>query len=128
MSKNKPPYSIEVDVETAFLEEQSQPEDDRYVFSYTITIHNSGSLPAQLLTRRWVITNGNGKVEEIRGEGVVGEQPHLSPGESFRYTSGVILETPVGTMEGSYQMVADDTQEFEAAIPIFTLSIPNGLH
>jgi ApaG protein len=85
-------------------------------------------VPAQLLTRHWIITDANNKVQEVKGEGVVGEQPHLKPGEQFRYTSGTMLETPVGSMKGSYQMIADDGVEFDAEIPVFTLSIPRTLH
>lgn len=121
-------YNIEVEVETRYIEEQSLPEQARYVFSYTITIRNSGKVPAQLLHRHWVITDANNKVQEVKGEGVVGEQPHLNPGENFRYTSGTMLETPVGSMHGSYQMVTDDGVEFDAEIPVFTLSTPRILH
>ena len=121
-------YNIKVEVETQYIEEQSLPEQDHYVFAYTITIHNSGEIPAQLLSRHWVITDANNKVQEVKGEGVVGEQPHLRPGESYRYTSGTMLETPVGTMRGSYQMIADDGVEFDAAIPQFTLAMPRTLH
>jgi len=121
-------YKIEVDVETRYIEEQSIPEQERYVFSYTITIRNIGEQPAQLLHRHWIITDANNKVQEVRGEGVVGEQPRLNPGENFRYTSGTMLETPVGSMRGTYQMVADDGVEFDADIPCFTLSTPRTLH
>lgn len=121
-------YSIEVEIETQYIEEQSLPDQDHYVFAYTITIHNSGEVPAQLLRRHWVITDANNKVQEVKGEGVVGEQPHLKPGERYRYTSGTMLETPVGTMRGSYQMIADDGVEFDADIPQFTLSMPRTLH
>ncbi|MCB1624487.1 MAG: Co2+/Mg2+ efflux protein ApaG [Pseudomonadales bacterium] len=119
---------ILIDVETAYLEEQSEPKDSRYVFAYTITIRNEGPQPAQLLTRHWIITDANGKVQEVRGDGVVGEQPHLEPGQGFRYSSGAVLETPVGSMHGSYQMVADDGAEFDAPIPAFRLAIPGVLH
>ncbi len=121
-------YNIEVQVETQYVEEQSLPDQDRYVFAYTITISNRGNIPARLLTRHWIITDANNKVQEVKGEGVVGEQPHLQPGEQFRYTSGTIIETPVGSMRGSYQMIADDGVEFDAQIPSFTLSIPRTLH
>ena len=121
-------YNIKVDVETQYVEEQSLPQQDRYVFAYTITIRNQGSVPAQLLSRHWIITDANNKVQEVKGEGVVGEQPHLKPGEQFRYTSGTMLETPVGSMKGTYQMIADDGVEFDAEIPVFTLSIPRTLH
>ncbi|MAT66382.1 MAG: Co2+/Mg2+ efflux protein ApaG [Gammaproteobacteria bacterium] len=122
------PYHIEVEVQTSYIEEQSSPEDNRYVFAYTITIHNTGSVAAKLLTRHWIITDSNGKTQEVRGEGVVGEQPHLTPGERFQYTSGTMIETSVGSMRGSYQMIADDGVEFDAEIPPFTLSIPRTLH
>ncbi|MGH8503321.1 MAG: Co2+/Mg2+ efflux protein ApaG [Gammaproteobacteria bacterium] len=121
-------YNIQVRVATAYIEGQSDAGQNRYVFAYTITIHNTGNVPAKLLTRHWVITDANGKVQEVRGEGVVGEQPHLQPGEGFQYTSGTMLETPVGTMRGSYQMLADDGTEFEAEIGAFTLSVPRVLH
>jgi len=115
-------------VETQYIEEQSLPDQDHYVFAYTITIHNDGEVPAQLLHRHWVITDANNKVQEVKGEGVVGEQPHLKPGERYRYTSGTMMETPVGTMRGSYQMIADDGVHFDAEIPTFTLSRPHALH
>lgn len=122
------PYDIRVDVRTRFLGDESAPADNRYVFAYTIRIANAGSVPAQLLTRHWIITDANGRVQEVRGDGVVGEQPHLSPGEHFEYTSGAILETAVGTMRGSYRMLADDGRHFDASIAPFTLSIPRTLH
>ncbi len=121
-------YNIKVDVETQYIEEQSHPEQGRYVFAYTITIENCGKVPAQLLRRHWVITDANNRVQEVKGEGVIGEQPHLKPGENFQYTSGTMLETPVGSMRGSYQMIADDGVEFDADIPLFSLSIPRILH
>lgn len=124
----KPSHQIRVDVSTSFLDEQSEPELDRYVFSYTITIANLGEVPAALLSRHWIITDANGKVQEVRGDGVVGEQPHLNPGEQFRYSSGTVLETPVGSMEGSYQMLADDGVRFDAPIAPFTLAVPGLLH
>ena len=121
-------HGIRVDVVTSYVEEQSNPGDGRFVFSYTITIRNEGEVPAKLLTRHWIITDANGKVQEVNGEGVVGEQPYLQPGEGFRYSSGAILETPVGAMQGSYRMVADDGQHFDAPIEPFTLAIPGVLH
>jgi len=121
-------YALEISVATQFLDEQSDPDSERYVFAYTIRIRNLGRLPAQLLDRHWVITDGNGKVEEVRGEGVVGEQPRLEPGEAFTYTSGAVLETAVGTMQGSYHMSGDDGTEFDAPIPAFTLAVPRTLH
>ena len=121
-------HHIEIAVRTTYIPAQSAPENNRYVFAYTITITNSGSTPAKLLTRHWVITDANEKTQEVRGEGVVGEQPYLVPGTSFEYPSGTILETPVGVMRGSYQMVADDGTRFDAEIPTFTLSVPRTLH
>ncbi len=122
------PNNIEVDVETRYIEEQSNPEQNYYVFAYTITIQNKGQQAAQLLTRHWVITDSNQKVQEVRGDGVVGEQPLLKPGEQFVYTSGTMLETAVGTMKGSYQMLADDGSQFDAEIDEFVLSTPRVLH
>jgi ApaG protein len=122
------PHDIHVSVAARFLDEHSAPQDQRFAFAYTITIRNEGSVPAQLVSRHWVITHGNGKIEEVRGPGVVGEQPHLDPGQAFEYTSGAIIETPVGTMQGSYHMIADDGTTFDALIPRFTLSIPRTLH
>lgn len=124
----KIPYNVKVAAKCFYLEEQSLPEQSRYVFAYTITIRNEGTLPAKLLTRHWIITDSNGKIEEVRGEGVVGEQPYLRPGEGFQYTSGAVIETPVGSMRGSYQMRADDGVDFDADIPTFTLSVPRTLH
>lgn len=120
--------TIDIAVETHYLEEQSIPDQDRYVFTYTITISNSGKVPAKLLRRHWIITDSEGNTQEVRGEGVVGEQPDIAPGDRYRYTSGTILETPVGTMQGSYTMRSDDGQEFDADIPVFTLAIPHILH
>ena len=119
---------IKVDVETRYDEDQSNPEKNYYVFAYTITIQNKGQQSAQLLTRHWVITDSNQKVQEVRGDGVVGEQPLLKPGEQFVYTSGTMLETAVGTMKGSYQMLADDGSHFDATIDEFVLSTPRVLH
>jgi len=121
-------YEIRVTTRTEFIPEQSDPEVERYVFSYTITLTNVGTVPAQLISRHWVITDSESKVQEVRGLGVVGEQPLLKPNESFEYTSGTALATPVGTMSGSYQMVAEDGVRFEAPIPEFTLSMPRVLH
>ena len=121
-------YNITIEVETTYVREQSLPEQNRYLFAYTITITNTGSIPVQLLSRHWIITDANNKVQEVRGDGVVGEQPHLTPGESFRYTSAAMLETPVGCMQGEYQMIADDGVEFEAEIPAFNLSTPHTIH
>ncbi|MEJ2106044.1 MAG: Co2+/Mg2+ efflux protein ApaG [Acidiferrobacteraceae bacterium] len=123
-----PRYNVKVSVRSAYLDEQSDPQDNRYVFAYTVTIENDGEVPAKLLSRHWVITDSDNQIQEVRGEGVVGEQPRLSPGERFEYTSGTVIGTPVGTMSGSYRMVADDGTTFEAEIPRFTLSIPRTLH
>ena len=125
---NTDAHAIKVKVQSRFLPEQSKPEESRFVFAYTIRIHNSGNVPARLISRHWLITDDNGKVQEVRGEGVVGEQPWLRPGEDFEYTSGAVLETAIGTMRGSYQMLADDGTEFDADIAPFTLSIPRTLH
>ena len=122
------PSAIEISVETAYLPEQSEPEDERYVFAYTITIRNTGGVAARLLNRHWIITDANGKVQEVEGEGVVGEQPHIRPGEAHRYSSGAVIETPVGTMEGSYGMLTDDGQPFRADIPRVRLAVPGVLH
>jgi ApaG protein len=119
---------IRVEVETSYLPEQSEPSNSRFVFAYTITIHNEGSIPARLLQRHWLITDANGKLQEVRGDGVVGEQPHLQPGQGFRYSSGAILETPVGSMQGSYRMQTDDGLHFDAAIAPFRLAMPGILH
>lgn len=121
-------HKIRVDVSTSYVDDQSKPDESRYVFSYTITIHNEGTVPAKLLTRHWVITDANGKVQEVRGDGVVGEQPHLQPGQGFRYSSGAVIETPVGAMQGSYQMMADDGARFDAQIAPFRLAKPGLLH
>jgi ApaG protein len=119
-----PLHRIRVDVETSYLEEQSDPRERKYVFSYTITLRNEGRVAAKLLTRHWIITDANGKVQEVRGDGVVGEQPHLKPGQGFRYSSGAMIETPVGAMQGSYQMVSDDGERFDAPIAPFRLAMP----
>ena len=124
----KSEYAIEVLVETDYIQEQSLPEKNRYVFAYTVTITNMGSMSAKLLRRHWIITDANNKIQEVHGDGVIGEQPHLKPGQSFQYTSGAMLETPVGCMEGTYDMIADDELEFDAAIPVFSLSTPHTLH
>ena len=119
---------ISVTVETVFIPDQSDPQQDRYVFAYTITITNTGTQPAQLVSRHWVITDAENKVQEVRGIGVVGEQPLLKSGEKFEYTSGTVIGTPVGTMYGTYQMVAEDGEHFDADIPVFTLAMPRVLH
>ena len=122
------PYAIGIDIATQYLDEESAPESGRYVFAYTIRIENRGSQPARLTHRHWVVTDADGHVEEVHGEGVVGEQPHLQPGEGFEYSSGVVLPTSLGTMHGSYDLVADDGTRFRADIPAFTLSTPRTLH
>ncbi len=121
-------YHIDVNVNTAYLADQSDPSSDRYVFAYTVTIANTGTVAAQLISRHWVITDAENVTQEVKGLGVVGEQPLLRPGESFEYTSGTAMATPVGTMRGSYQMVAEDGNKFDAEIPSFTLSMPRVLH
>ena len=121
-------YHISINVNTAYLAEQSDPSADRYVFAYTITITNTGTVAAQLISRHWIITDAENVTQEVKGLGVVGEQPLLRPGESFEYTSGTAMATPVGTMRGTYQMVAEDGNKFDAEIPQFTLSMPRVLH
>lgn len=123
-----PTRSIRLNVQTVYIEEQSTPEANQYVFAYTITIHNTGTIAARLLSRHWVITDANGNVREVRGEGVIGEQPYLRPGEAFQYTSAAMIETPVGSMHGSYYLVADDGINFEVPIAAFGLSVPCLLH
>ena len=121
-------HQITIAVQTAYLEDQSDPAVERYVFAYTITITNTGTIAAQLISRHWIITDAENRVQEVRGLGVVGEQPFLRPGESFEYTSGTALNTPVGTMRGAYQMVAEDGVHFDAEIEAFVLSMPRTLH
>ncbi len=127
MTSNEP-YDIRIEVATDYIDDQSEPDVGRYVFAYTITIANNSEVAARLLSRHWVITDANGKVQEVSGDGVVGEQPHLNPGESFRYSSGAVLETPVGAMQGRYLMKADNGSDFYAPIPPFTLAVPGVLH
>ena len=119
---------IKITIETNYIPEQSLPEQSRYVFAYTITIANIGTAPARLLRRHWIITDANNKVQEVHGDGVVGQQPHLLPGEIYQYTSGAILETPIGCMQGNYDMLADNGVEFAATIPLFSLTMPRALH
>ncbi|BAU72190.1 Co2+/Mg2+ efflux protein ApaG [Metapseudomonas furukawaii] len=121
-------YQVDVSVATRFLPEQSQPEQNRFAFAYTVTITNNGERPAKLLSRHWVITDGDGHVQEVRGAGVVGQQPLIAPGASHTYTSGTVMATRVGTMQGSYQMVADDGKRFDAPIAPFRLAVPGALH
>ena len=125
---NNSTHKIIVKVDPFYIEDQSAPDENRYVFAYTVNIQNTGTVAAKLMTRHWVITDANGKIQEVRGQGVVGEQPYLRPGEGFQYTSGAVLDTAVGTMRGSYQMVGEDGNQFDAEIPIFTLSVPRTLH
>jgi ApaG protein len=121
-------YEIAVSAVPQYIAEQSDPTNDNYVFAYTITIDNVGTVAAQLISRHWIITDAEGEVQEVRGLGVVGRQPLLQPGEQFVYTSGCQLDTPVGTMRGSYQLTAVDGRQFEADIPEFTLAVPHVLH
>jgi ApaG protein len=121
-------YEVSVSPQAQYLADQSDEPAGRFVFAYTITLRNTGTVPAQLISRHWVITDANSQVQEVRGLGVVGEQPLLAPGESFQYTSGAAIATSVGTMRGTYQMVAEDGTRFDASIPEFTLSIPRTLH
>ncbi|VAW62594.1 ApaG protein [hydrothermal vent metagenome] len=125
---NENPYKISVEVTPAYIEEQSNPDQGHYVFSYTVTIINDGNLPARLLTRHWIITDARGETQEVKGDGVVGEQPLLKPGEGFQYTSGTMMKTSSGSMAGSYQMIAGDGFHFDANIPEFYLLAPNTLH
>ncbi|SDS13019.1 ApaG protein [Pseudomonas sp. Z003-0.4C(8344-21)] len=121
-------YKVDVSVVTRYLAEQSQPENDRFAFAYTITVQNNGQIPAKLLSRHWVITDGDGHVEEVRGEGVVGQQPLIDAGKNHVYTSGTVMTTKVGTMQGTYQMLADDGKHFDAVIKPFRLAVPGALH
>jgi ApaG protein len=121
-------YQVAVSATPQFIPDQSDPATERYVFAYTITIENVGTVPAQLISRHWIITDGNSRVQEVRGLGVIGQQPLLNSGETFEYTSGCQLDTPVGTMRGSFQMTAEDGTQFDAIIAEFTLSIPRVLH
>lgn len=121
-------YRIEVEPVAQFIPDQSDPEENRYLFAYTIIIKNVGEVPAQLVSRHWIITDAHNEVQEVRGLGVIGKQPLLKPGESFQYSSGSALATPVGTMKGTYQMVAEDGTHFDAEIPEFTLAMPRVLH
>ena len=122
------PSLVAVDVITAYLPDHSNPEDGQYTFAYTITISNASDVPVQLLSRHWVIQDATGQTREVRGPGVVGEQPVLEPGDSFEYTSGCPLNTPFGSMEGRYQMVTESGEEFEAEIARFELREPGAIH
>lgn len=126
--ENNDPHGIDIQTQANYLPEQSDESGNRFVFSYTITITNVSSVPAKLISRHWVITDAHNHVQEVRGQGVVGEQPLLKPNQSFEYTSGTVLTTQVGTMRGSYQMQTDDGSEFEVEIPQFVLSVPRVLH
>ncbi|MEQ4530722.1 MAG: Co2+/Mg2+ efflux protein ApaG [Mixta sp.] len=117
-----------VQVQSFYVESQSAPDEDRYVFAYTITIRNLGRDNVQLLSRYWLITNGNGRATEVQGDGVVGEQPHIAPGDEFQYTSGAVLETPMGTMQGHYVMIDDRGETFHVDIPVFRLAVPSRIH
>ncbi|RJG39472.1 Co2+/Mg2+ efflux protein ApaG [Motilimonas pumila] len=119
---------IQIQVETQYIKSQSQPENNKYVFAYTITINNQGDDTVQLLHRHWLITDADGKKTEVEGPGVVGEQPEITPGESFSYTSGTVLNTPIGVMEGHYTLQVADSDLIQATIPTFRLSVPNILH
>lgn len=121
-------YQVDVSVVTRYLPEQSQPEQNRFAFAYTVTVTNNGQLPAKLLSRHWIITNGDGGVQEVRGAGVVGQQPLIEPGKSHTYSSGTVMGTRVGTMQGSYQMLAEDGKRFDALIAPFRLAVPGSLH
>ncbi|MHA6495506.1 Co2+/Mg2+ efflux protein ApaG [Pseudomonas borbori] len=123
-----PRYQVDVSVATRYLPEQSEPEQNRFAFAYTVTVTNNGQLSAQLLSRHWVITDGDGRVQEVRGAGVVGEQPHIAAGQSHTYSSGTLMATRVGIMQGSYQMLAEDGKRFDASIAPFRLAVPGALH
>ncbi len=116
--------NIRIEVQTLYLADQSDAQQQRFVFAYTITIHNDNALPIQLLTRRWLITDANGKIQQVEGDGVVGQQPRIFPGKYYRYSSGAMLDTPVGTMAGQYGMRSEDGLEFSAPIPVFRLAVP----
>ena len=121
-------YDIQVKVNTQYIEAESSSDANRFVFSYTITIENQGDIPAKLLSRHWIITDADNRVQEVKGKGVIGEQPYLRPGQSFQYTSGTMLETPVGSMQGTFQMIADDDHHFDAIIKPFSLALPRMLN
>ena len=121
-------YQFQISVKTQYIDEQSEPENERFVFAYTITIENTGDLGAKLDSRHWVITDANGEVTEVQGQGVIGEQPYIEPGKSYQYSSGAVINTPIGTMEGNYNMIGQNGAEFEAPIPVFSLAAPGVLH
>ena len=122
------PARVSLHVQSLYVASQSSPEDERYVFAYTVTIRNVGRSSVQLLRRYWLITNGNGRETEVQGEGVIGEQPHIAPGNEYQYTSGAVLETPMGTMQGHYVMVDEQCDEFHVEIPVFRLAIQTHIH
>jgi ApaG protein len=123
-----PRYQVDVSVVTRYLPEQSQPEQNRFAFAYTVTVSNNGQVPAKLLSRHWIITNGDGRVQEVRGAGVIGQQPLIEPGHSHTHSSGTVMSSRVGTMQGSYQMLAEDGKRFDATIAPFRLAVPGALH
>jgi len=125
---DQPKYRLQVEVKSEYLAEHSEPEMERFVFAYHIKITNTGNMATKLVSRHWLITDGNEQIEEVKGPGVVGEQPEIEPQESYEYTSGAILKTPIGTMQGSYQMLAADGVRFEAPIPTFALAVKEQLH
>ena len=127
-NNHDPEYSFDIKVKTEFLADQSEPSRNRYVFAYKISITNNGQQRAQVMNRKWVITDGDGKIQEVAGEGIVGQQPVIDPGQQYQYTSGTVLETKVGSMTGFYGMLGADGYEFDTKIPFFTLSSPNALH
>ncbi|MEM9102408.1 MAG: Co2+/Mg2+ efflux protein ApaG [Pseudomonadota bacterium] len=122
------PYHFDIDVQTEYIQDQSEPEESRFVFAYTISIENAGTKSAMLLNRHWIITDANGETVEVKGQGVVGQQPLIEPGQRFEYTSGAVLTTPIGSMSGSYEMQGEDGQSFKADIPAFSLALPSMLH
>lgn len=126
--ENEVNYDIQVTVTTHYIKEESNPEASRFIFSYTILIENTGDISAKLLSRHWIITDADNRIQEVKGKGVIGEQPYIKPGQSFQYSSGTMLETPVGSMQGSYQMVADDDHHFDAIIEPFSLALPKILN
>lgn len=121
-------YNINVTVDSQYIEAESNPEANRFVFAYTVHIKNNGNIAAKLISRHWIITDANNRTQEVKGKGVIGEQPYLKPGESFEYTSGTMMETPVGSMQGSYQMISNDEHSFDAIIEPFTLALPKILN
>jgi len=125
---DKPSYEVDITVVTRYLPEQSGPDHGQHTWTYTVRMRNAGNIPAQLISRHWVITDANGSVEEVRGLGVVGQQPLLAPGETFEYTSGTSITTPTGSMHGEYYFTAEDGTQFGAPIPMFTLAAPHALH